>query len=59
MFWKRKTASVTPDPAKLPPVSSIDLKAAYRARVGRLPRGVLFAFHYSPFIICHSLFSTG
>ncbi len=55
MFWKRKTTSVTPDPATLPPVSSIDAKAAYRARVGRLTRVVFFAFQYMPLTIVYWL----
>ena len=41
-----------PDPATLPPVSSIDVKAAYRARVGPISRMLLALFSTIPLTFC-------
>ena len=41
-----------PDPATLPPVSSIDVKAAYRARVGPISRMLLALFSAIPLTFC-------
>ncbi|HAD25072.1 MAG TPA: hypothetical protein DCF61_04985 [Alphaproteobacteria bacterium] len=52
-----ETVSIIPDPATLPPVSSIDVKAAYRARVGPINRAILFVLFYLPLTFSYSVYA--
>lgn len=44
-------------PVALAPIESIDVEAAYRARVGPVSRGILFLFRYVPLSMTYSFFA--